>query len=306
MCAVDIIICTRNRGWLIQPLLSNLEGQSLQPRMVVIVDSSDVPYAHTSDSCGLSTVLLRSAVQSLAHQRNVGLEYVFASTSPPDFVAFLDDDVIPSQNYLEDLTGFLVSHPETCVGCSGVDGHARRHRSLFARLYLRLFGLDTPKQGKVLRTGFNSAVLSSGNPVLVEWMFGCSVWRSQAIRGAKFRGDFRESSLGEDVEFSYRARSRGDLYVLPSVRLTHSLEEVGRDSGFLHGYRLIRSRKEIARLTTWSKLSTLFWLWGALGQASVFLLGAMRNGSEHRMESRRAAWGAFLGIAEALVGKSMR
>jgi len=269
---IDVIIATCDRPHLIGGLLSALHDQVLKPRRVVIVDSSDQPYVVSGDDHGFPVSVVSSPRKSLAFQKNLGLESSRLVRPQPRFVAFLDDDVVPGAEYLQDLVAFMESRGKSVLGCSGIDGHGRRPKGAIARVLLRGFLLDSARPGRVLRSGFNSSVESGDTPVAVEWLIGCSVWRWEVLEADQFRDDFRGSSLGEDVELSSRVGRKGELWVLPWVRFDHLLESTGRPDPFTHHFRLIRSRREISRIMKPSWLSSVGFAWGAFGQLIVTVL----------------------------------
>ena len=290
MSRISVVIATCDRGHLLPNVLDGLANQQVAPLAVVIVDSSESFVPLTTEAFEFEVFHIHSDQRSLTRQRNEGVAFLDRSGLLGTYVSILDDDTVPRPDWISECVRFLEDGGLRIVGCSGIDGLGQRNESAVKRSIRGVFGLDTRREGVVLRSGLNSAVTTPGVHQ-VEWLFGCSIWRSKIYESIEYRPDFVGISLGEDVEFSMRAAKYGELWVLPWAVLDHSRAGEGRPDQILHHYRLVRSRREIARLRDPSVVGFLAWAWGALGQA-VVVAGAVLN---LRSESRTDGWLALRG-----------
>lgn len=195
-------------------MLASLANQKAPPQAVVIVDSSEVFVPLTTESFEFDVFHLHSDQRSLTRQRNEGVAFLRRSGLLGTYVVILDDDTVPRPDWVSECVEFLETSGFEVVGCSGIDGFDQRNKSAVKRSILGVFRLDTRREGVVLRSGFSSAVTTPGAH-RVEWLFGCSIWRSKIYENVEYRPDFVGSSLGEDVEFSLRTAKYGELWVLP-------------------------------------------------------------------------------------------
>lgn len=118
MPSISIIICTHNRCDRLSHALDALINQSFDDSLfeVIIVDnrSTDGTQQLCEESDGRFTnfIYYYESVLGLSHARNKGMELANS-----DIVAFLDDDAIPSINWLTSIiSAFHLSPNIICVG----------------------------------------------------------------------------------------------------------------------------------------------------------------------------------------------
>jgi len=171
MSRISVVIATCDRGYLLPNVLAGLANQQVAPQAVVIVDSSEVFVPVSTDSFEFDVFHLHSDQRSLTRQRNEGVVFLGRSGLLGNYVSILDDDTVPRHDWISECVQFLESRGLEVVGCSGIDGFGQRNESAVKRSVLRFFRLDTAREGVVLRSGFNSAVITPGAHQ-VEWLFG--------------------------------------------------------------------------------------------------------------------------------------
>jgi hypothetical protein len=134
-------------------------------------------------------------------------------------------------------------------------------------LLQRFFGLDSTKDGALLKSGVNIPIRTyEGDIQEVEWLIGCSVWKFNKISDLRFEPDFVGQSLGEDVIFSFRASLRGKLFVDPRVHLSHTESAIGRPIGLEFWSMWVVNRKRIVDLFGRNPLHAAKYHFANLGQ----------------------------------------
>jgi len=73
------------------------------------------------------------------------------------------------------------------------------------------------------------------------------MWKTATVAEVRFNDDFEGYSLGEDLDFSLRARQKGKLIMAPAARLRHLQPVGGRPDGFQLGYVSIFNHYQIHR-----------------------------------------------------------
>lgn len=250
---ISIVVPTRNRPMSLTAVLQKIAEQSLHIDEVVIVDSSDIVVPIRLNPSW--TFVLRhqtTKIKSAAVQRNIGIEFISEECK---YLCFLDDDVLPGPQYLNELIRSL--EIEGGVGISGIamnpsTENKRREKpvGVFGKLQ-EFFKLDSDHDGILLKSGVNIPVRSlSGEIQEVEWLIGCSVWDFKAVAGLRFESDFMGQSLCEDVIFSLRASKRGKLFVNPNVHLIHLESEIGRPIGSEFWSMWVVNRKRLVEIAS--------------------------------------------------------
>ena len=225
---VATLTATCNRHSELFQLLQSLELSTLQPKHIIIVDSSDdldkkrnVARLHGSRLRD-NIIYVHHDEKSLALQKNKGLEILEGLKC--DVVQILDDDVQVEPRHLEVIVDHFLKNPNV-VGIAGVASeHVPKTSALqrISRMFAYLVGLDSPRSGCVTSSGIGvpvNRVLAT--PQESSWLFGCSAWRIKEIRGERYHMEMTGASLFEDVHFSTKIRQKGTLIVLPFLRLRH-------------------------------------------------------------------------------------
>jgi glucosyl-dolichyl phosphate glucuronosyltransferase len=116
MSDVSAVVCTHRVErwpWLLE-CLASLERQTLRPgEVIVVVDGSPQIKARLTERRGPEITLSTPRPSGLSAARNLGLAYACGR-----FVAFLDDDAVAAESWLETLLAVL--DDETVAGVGGV------------------------------------------------------------------------------------------------------------------------------------------------------------------------------------------
>lgn len=242
-----LIICTLNRPYLAARLVENIQSFRDCPASIIVVDASD-DKAHdelVSNTKNRPNLCIVRSAAGLPHQRNIALSLM---DKDMDFVHFLDDDVEIMQGYFGTIEELFLDLP--LVGGIGVrttDVPEGPSGSQIHRALRRAFLLESPKSGKLLRSGVNTPFWRSGGDYSVDWLPGCAMsFRVAAIRGLKFDDSRVGVGWGEDVDFSHRVSQRRPLIITSRTRVVHHQSQVGRDSEVARRFSETHSRFKMA------------------------------------------------------------
>ena len=279
----ELLVCTRNRVEDLRKCLHSVFGTVAPPERVLVVDSSDDDrteklVAELSPVSPVDLDYLRGPI-GLTLQRNLGLEQLRATT---EIVHFLDDDVVLEPEYFVAIDAVFAGDPSIAgVGGKITDAPPTEPSRLRALLFL------SGPQGAVLRSGHNIMTTDYVDDTDVEWLSGCSMsYRKQLIAGLQF--DVRRAGygLGEDVDFSMRARTRGRLVWTPRARLEHHQGDRGPDYYFKMSRASVRNRWMLAsdrlgRVRRWAVVYATL-AWAAKGLAAAVARGDVRLARKYR------------------------
>lgn len=226
---ISVVIATCNRPHLCERIIKLINFQSLLPKEIIIVDSSD-PENYLDITKFIESKIniqyFKTSIKSAAIQRNIALEKLSHKTS---FLVILDDDVVIGQNYIKALVENFKR--QSVVGVSGIAFNSKKGLQAHGVNLLKLlFFLDSRNPGVITLSGVNIPVHinNTNKAILSEWLIGCSVWRFNAIQKLRFQNNFFGQSLFEDVIFSMAARKKGELIVDTSVIFEHEESELQR------------------------------------------------------------------------------
>lgn len=195
------------------------------------------------------TIRIEAHYPSAANQRNQGLDFINQKFEElPDYVVFHDDDLTVPFEYFESLLSTF-GLDDSYIGVSGLTLPGQYLKVGLRQQVKYLLQFDSPHGGTVLSNTanipFKINVMYSPYVQESEWLIGCSAWKFSAIRTSRFEKKFKGQSLGEDVLFSMRNRSKGKLAVKTNLHFHHKQSEIGREgrAAFLESW--IRNHYEI-------------------------------------------------------------
>jgi glycosyltransferase involved in cell wall biosynthesis len=241
--SIAVVIPTRNRPDYLEDILFDIDSQSVPPKIIIVVDSSDVSFKPQKRYKNLE--IIPTNIRSAAVQRNIGLDYLRNLEMKVDFVAFLDDDIRIDSDYLENLSQLLLDKAEV-IGTSGLALSTNETISRKNRL-LNWIGYSG-KEGELTKAAINIPVRNQSEVMEVEWLIGCSIWRLSKLETIRFQSDFTGQSIFEDVIFSVEASRIGKLFVDPKVKIHHLLAQENRPRSYLHYSSWVRNRFRLIRV----------------------------------------------------------
>lgn len=258
-----VIVCTRNRPEDVSRLLATFPMQDARPTLIV-VDASDEgstrQVVRAFERSGLwNDILYLESLPGLTAQRMHGVRNIPAGC---DIVHFIDDDVELEPGYFSALERCFEEMPHI-VGAGGVVTNVARPGPY---LWNRIFFLDSVRQGAVLRSGVNVRALKVDSVKHVEWLSGCSMsFRAVLFQHVRFDTTMEGYGLGEDVDFSFRARRYGALVVCPAARLQHrELGASALDAREKAASELVRRHRFVRRYRAEGMSLGAYW-WSVLG-----------------------------------------
>ena len=97
--SVSVVICTLDRAFWLETILSALCRQNFTPFEVIVVNGPSTDHTQDVLAAWAETIRIGRCPQAnISMARNVGI-----GMAEGDFVAFLDDDAIPDEGWIEDL-----------------------------------------------------------------------------------------------------------------------------------------------------------------------------------------------------------
>ena len=272
----SIIIPTRNRTNLLTNLLEHIDMKDKSLLEIIIIDSSDYEISKQLFFRNKKIKYFHTAIKSASIQRNIGIEKLNKSSK---YVFFLDDDVIPSSTYFQELINDLVLNK--AIGASGIAlglNNKKRKKGWLINLsdlVKRLFLLDSKIDGKLLKSGVNIPVRTNKQTEKyiqeVDWLIGCSAWEKNIILKIKFPTNFYGQSLGEDVLFSALANKHGKLIVDPNIVLIHLESSIMRPDDLDHFKMWVHNRYIISTKLNLSRYN-LMYHWCNFGKVVQLIL----------------------------------
>ncbi|MGK2924425.1 MAG: glycosyltransferase [Lysobacterales bacterium] len=206
----SLVVMTRNRpGPLVRCLesIERLRWDGERPEVIVVDDGSDPPVRLApQDLPSLKLVHVRLEHSGVAAARNAGV-----AKAGGDCVAFIADDYVLPEPYLEDIDGFFSTHPEGQVISHNIDPRGPLLLRRVQQLYFDLaIGQEVPPD-------------QAGRDLIHSYTLPAS--RAAMFRRGVFErvGVFNESlQVGEDGEFGQRlARAGIPVYLFRDKRVAH-------------------------------------------------------------------------------------
>lgn len=318
---ISIVVATRNRPQALEMSLPLMLAQTLPPREIVIVDSSDDPNP------------VRNLVKFLAAQTDIPIEYVIseagltkqrnvglARISAP-IVAFPDDDSLLYPTYLEEiervyaadangvLVGVTVNAARRSPLVSAATGSEERPVETYAPKssgrVMDAFGkLAVGLKRRVVQppyTYLRAEIRQSKTLPDAIKALGCSLvvtqegfrmsFRTRPLREARFNECMTGYCLGEDIDVSFGLASKGMMVRLNKPLIFHHEFPGTRAGGYRRGVmQIINPAYIIARHTDADHAArTAFgpWIWFLIAQILP------RIGSAYERDRLRGVWTGF-------------
>jgi len=232
-----VVIASLGRPDDIGDFLHELERQTRRPDGLVlsVTEEADLP----SDlKPGMAEIVIGS--KGLCAQRNRGLAHIGTDY---DYVAFFDDDYLPTVKTIENICAFLDANPEI-VGMEG---------------FLIADGINGPGIGRQdaldLIAGYVEPTGDAVNEVEERHdLYGCNmIYRVSAIEDARFDEVLPAYGWLEDVDFSNQLLARGRLVKTNAFAGVHRGTKRSRSPGKKLGYSQISNPIYLLRKGTMSR-----------------------------------------------------
>jgi glycosyltransferase involved in cell wall biosynthesis len=288
---VAVVIPTCNRAQHLNAILADLFVQYLQPKLIVIVDSSDSLNIEIQERNSDSLVYIHTKYKSAAYQRNIGLREVMQRNTQISYLAFLDDDVVIDESYLIGLVSTLALEP-SLAGVSGIvlELDPSNQKDLQAK---QVYFKRQKRGGTIDKFVVNHPVKQSSKLQYANWLMGCAVWRMQDIvrAGSWFESDFMRQSLFEDVIFSHKLSHHYKLAVDSNIRFQHLLASAERPISLVHSSDWVLHRFRLV------KLDKCFGYLGYLSSICLMIIKSLlKIFTKHGAPREFSAKGLLIGI----------
>jgi len=214
---VTVCICTFKRPELLGRLLSTLQHQQTYGRFsyaVVVVDNDSEGSARASVEAFSTTSHVQTAYclepqKNIAMARNRGV-----SQAEGDFIAFIDDDEFPENDWLLRLL-----ETQSRYHADGVLGPVKPYFASEPPAWVRKGGFfDRPTHATGFRMGWEEA--RTGNVL----------FRRCILEGERVPFDTKFDAAGEDVDFFRRMMQKGCTFVWCNEAVAHELVPASRCS----------------------------------------------------------------------------
>lgn len=224
---ISVIIPTYNR---ISDLFTTIEAIPNIIKEIIIVDQSQIPI--TKDQLPKKDTpinIIRSEPPSITIARNKGLQYTSG-----DLICYLDDDVIISKTYFENITDAFNKYPEV----EGVAGWRPfpplKWTGIIDFLIKNPFGLGQFSKNAILNFPYgNKYPYKLWRPIYAQWLPGMNmVFKKEVFTTHAMR--FDENLLGytiaEDIDFTYSIYKRNPkgLIITPYAPIVHNFSQSNR------------------------------------------------------------------------------
>ncbi|GEL12411.1 Glycosyltransferase, GT2 family [Flavobacterium glycines] len=261
-----LIVCTYMRPEPLLRLLQSVQGQTLYPDEIIIIDGSlnqeTEALLKRNPFQNLSYFLVSEENRGLTRQRNFGISKV-ADTS--EIVCFLDDDTVLEPDYFKEL--IKTFEQENIIGTGGVAVNENKWQLIdknkkYNKKHYYLFEKFVYKEGQrnVIRNylGLQSNLGPGKMPAFshsrtcgfpltdkiyeVDLLIGMAMaFRKSIFENIQFSKYFEDYGLYEDADFSLRALAFGKNVINTKVKLYHFHEASGRPNQFQYGKMVVKN-----------------------------------------------------------------
>lgn len=313
----SLIICTYQRPKSVLQLLQSVQGQTLYPDEILVIDGStddgtEQILANNSFQ-NLSYFLVSKEHRGLTKQRNFGIAKLSADV---EFVCFLDDDTVLEKEYFEVLLSTYKKYPKA-LGVGGYidneikwepitsnydpqmnefcfDGWKRKDGSRF--VLRKKLGLDSdcpPGFSSLFSHGRSVGFLPPSGKVyeVEQLMGGVSSFRKVVFETFQFSIYFGGYGLYEDADFCLRVAKTGKLYLNTAAKLNHYHAASGRPNQFNYGKMVVRNGWYVWRVKNPKPLWKDRFKWHAI----TLLLTVIRFSNTFTTNSPKTAFTEALG-----------
>lgn len=223
---ISVIVCTFNRGNILEYCLNSLSNQltnSVNYEVIIIdnnsTDNTNLIIKNFIKKCSNFRTYTEKN-QGLAFARNTGFKKAFGN-----YIAYIDDDSIAPNNWIEEIISFIKRHPNVKVFGGGYKGYSLEENigwlpENYCNNYL----------------GENERVLNIGE----EWITGTNMIFDKNV--LEFYGGFNtllgmkgyKTNYGEETELLLKMHKDGiEVYYCPKITVFHLIPNYKTKMSFL-------------------------------------------------------------------------
>lgn len=224
---LSVIICTKDRLDDLQECIASILRGKRLPQELIVIDDGNLDPKLVQDmlkNFNINFQYRRKSPPNVNVSRNLA-----ATLATGDILSFLDDDVVLEPHYYSSVMQAFEEDSEQRI--AGITGAIKIHTHPLKRVFLRLFGLESNRPGKVQSCGAVTLVRSDEiqHPIKVDWLSGCNMnFRKWIFE--KYRFDEQDAGYiwGDDRDFTYPIGKEYTLIALPNAVLVHKKSPVSR------------------------------------------------------------------------------
>jgi GT2 family glycosyltransferase len=278
MFSFSIVIVTYGRRTELEDLLDSIVVQSSisELRQIVIVDNHLKRLGREvveNYADRLMIDYIENDVNSLTSGRSIG-----AKATNSNVVIFLDDDVILSKDYLENIVEFYKEYP-SATGMQGIFhvGDYSKLKNVFNRIFW-LFHYS--KDNYAVYPSIQASYAGNITDVTVcQWFSGTNFsYKRNVLSEIPFDLNLVKYCEGEDIDYSFRVHQTfGGLYMNPRCRVEHQAAVTSRAIGLefammqeIYGIYLLN------KLFPGSMISKFKYFVSRIGKLILFIIEVVR------------------------------
>jgi len=267
----SIVVATRNRPDDIIHFLNSVKKQTVKPREIIIIDSSDKPlykypiFLENFSSKKFSKIRLiyKHTAPGSAYQRNEGIK-----VASSELTYFFDDDAILNKDYLEKMNLIFEKNPQYAAGMGDIENISKNKQSL--SLFLRkIFMLQRIySSGKFTWSGMPTHPYGTKKfkniEVLSTCLMGC---RTKILKNNLFDEILTGYAYMEDCDLARRISYKFPVFYLPDAKIKHIASPISRDkieenrAMFIKNYSYLFFKNFYPK----NKLKILAYIWSITG-----------------------------------------
>lgn len=223
---ISVVISTMGRPETLYRILGCLSKQTTLVNEIIIIEASGFKW--DLDNYPLENIYIHyEKGMSLSDARSLGLKL-----SHSKYVAFLDDDIIIDNNYINTAINFLDNNKEyNGVGGAYEDAITKARTKLSLTIGKAFYIYGNGDANKIISSGWADYVRRETEELGsdAEWLFGCNgVYRKEALLGLDDREQMIKWSFLEDVilgvkltkKYGITLRILSDLMVIHDPQAT--------------------------------------------------------------------------------------
>jgi GT2 family glycosyltransferase len=245
---IAVGIATKGRREVLTTTIDLLARQTRLPDRLVICPAASTDLDEDSlKRFPAPTSVVTGAIGTCA-QRN----QILVTANEADVIVFFDDDFFADSCYLANLEETFLAHPKIVAATGYLLADDTKGPGLSVDQGLKIVRneVKSPDDGK--------------SPVECYGVYGCNMaFRLEPVRryGILFDENLPLYGWQEDIDFSRRLATYGEIVVCNTLRGVHLATKAGRTSGFRFGYSQIANPIYLIRKGTisWRHAGRLMW-----------------------------------------------
>ncbi|WP_108803813.1 glycosyltransferase family A protein [Aquimarina sp. Aq107] len=286
---ISVVIPTRNRLESLNRVLNSLYNQTLKPKEIIIIDSSDQVFTAKDliKSPNTINLVLKRSTPSVCQQRNIGIKL---SSNP--FILLCDDDLVFEEEYIVTLYEYLKKNPSKNAA-SGIilekntkDEWAYANEISNIKLFYNWFfglsifsDLSKKRKGNILINRIKTKLYNRGNqiskagwPIFVTWNKDENDFPFFSLMGAMIKKPEKElfdpifvfNGIGDNYDACIKLGF--DITILKKVKAFHYKEITNRiNPKEAYYYRTSALHYILLNNSNFSSSNRLFLLWSLIG-----------------------------------------